>query len=258
MTKTNIHREVIAVSKSYHDTVALYGRSFFRFMGIAFIPTALTFVLINAFTLFALTTYASGRMAYFIATMLVIVTIILIQVWAFIALIYISLHHETSTVAESFHHALHFFWRFVKLGLAVSGIFFLSFLAGYIVVGIIGIILGHFSLSVLNSTFDWLTLIPLGVSAVVSTYYLFAPFSIIDTHAGTIAALKHSRHLVRGHFWPTAIRVVLLYVVVGMFTYAFQYVPAVGSILSLLLVSPFSVIYLSVLYRELTVSKPLS
>lgn len=258
MTKTNIHREVIAVSKSYHDTVALYGRSFFRFMGIAFIPTALTFILMNAFTLFALTTYASGRTTYFMATMLVILTIVLIQVWAFIALIHITLHHETSTVAQSFHHALHFFWRFVKLGLAVSGILFLSLLTGYIIVAIVGIVLGHFSLSVLNSTFDWLTFIPLTISAVVSTFYLFAPFSIIERDAGTIEALKHSRHLVHGHFWPTAIRVILLYVVIGMFTYAFQYVPAVGSILSLLLVSPFSVIYLSVLYRELNASKPLS
>jgi hypothetical protein len=257
---TTVSQREQSVTKSYHDASAIYGAHFLKFMGVTVIPAAVAYVLSMALkvSIIASLTHATGLSDIFLpehissaVTTLLIVTIIFIQTFGVIALIYTVTQHEKVTVLDAFEHALGYFWRFVVVAVATVLVGFLGLVVGFIPVAIIGVIVGVISIDALNVTYDWLTLIAPVVSAIFSTYVVFAPYVLIDKNTSIRTALRTSHQLVRGHFWSTAVRLLIFYSAIAVAIIVLQFIPLAGSLISLLTITPFTVVYLYTLYKHL-------
>lgn len=257
---TNANTTQHSVTKSYHDASALYGKHFAKLMAISLIPAGLAYVLSLALkvSIIASLTSATGLADIFlpehvssVVTWLLIATIVFVQTLGVIALIYSVVHHETVSLLDAFEHALGYFFKFAVTAIIMVLVGIVGLIAGFIPVIILGIIVGVLSLDALNLAFDWLTLIAPVVSAIFSTYVIFAPYVLIETHCSIRTALRKSRSLVRGHFWPTAVRLLIFYSAVAVLLVVLQFVPYVGSLVSLLTITPFTVVYIYTLYKHL-------
>lgn len=260
MEKQSSHHQLLSVSKSYHDTTELLSKHLWKFFGVVFIPSVLTYIAIAALVatvFYSITSLADIRdfftftNAFSLFAFFFVVLIVFIQIVGFIAMTHMTVHHGKSTVLDSFVESFNYFWRFVTLGIFITLIMAAGLVAGYLVVLFIGIIIGFLSLNLLTPAFDWLTLIPLVTSSIATTFFAFAGFSIVDKNYTTKQALAYSKQLVSGVFWPVGFRLLLLYGVLSVITYAFQFIPTIGGFLSLILITPFAIAYLFVLYSDL-------
>lgn len=261
MAKTNVHQQVIAVSKSYHDTVEIYIKNFIKLAGITLIPNLLTYFLLislkasvisAAARLVNLGDFFSLTNVNFVVSLLLLATIAIVQIIGLVALTYMSVHHERVSILSSFEHSLEFFWRFVGLGIVLMLIAGIGLLIGSLFIILIGSPIASTSVESFNSVFGWLTFIPLTLSAILSTFFIFAGYSIVDKNHSITKGLQHSFHLVFGHFWPVVVRALLVYVVTTILLLAIQMIPQIGDTISVMLVAPFSVVYLFILYQDLT------
>jgi hypothetical protein len=189
-------------------------------------------------------------------TLLLIATIVVVQTLGVIALIYTVVEHETVAIVHAFEHALPYFFRFIVVSISVVVVSLFGLVVGFIPVLIAGIIAGAISLDLLNTTFDWLTLIAPIFSAIFSTFFIFAPYILVSKNCSVRTALRESPRLVRDHFWETAIRLSLFYSVVTIVVLVLQYIPMVGPLISLVVITPFTVVYLYTLYQHLAQLKP--
>lgn len=67
-------------------------------------------------------------------------------------------------------------------------------------------------------------------------------------------ALKESKRLVAGYFWPVAFRIIILTLAVSVISLFLSFIPFIGALASMaisLFVLPFSNIYLYLIYKEL-------
>jgi hypothetical protein len=110
-----------------------------------------------------------------------------------------------------------FFWVSLLLGLAVLG--------GYILVIIPGIIFG--------------------------IWFCFSPYVFIEDGTKGTAALKKSKELVKGYWWPVFGRIMLLAAVVILISWIKFFGPIINIIFSV----PFSVIYVYYLYQDIKQKK---
>ncbi|HLD21453.1 MAG TPA: hypothetical protein VJB65_00970 [Patescibacteria group bacterium] len=266
MVKENAHQQIIPITQAFHESVALYVQHIIKLAAIAFIPAIASILLLTVlllllfsvaisspFTqpeniaqkLFSLTNPA-GYIALFL-----FLCMILIQVVGFIALVYTTVHHEQTTILGAFKHAFHFLWRFVLFGILLMCVIAMGLIVGYIIIIPIGALLRAISLDVLNSTFNWLILIPIIASAIASTFFIFSTFIIVENDVRVGESMRRSYALVKPFFWPVVVRVLLLYVVITTVAFLFQFVPRLGNILSMTLITPFSIVYLSILYKSI-------
>ncbi len=259
MAKTNVHQQVIAISKSYHDSIEIYTKHFLKLMGVVLIPNLLTYFLIISLKASVVSSIAKlGALEFFsftninfIVSLLLILTIVIVQALGVIALTYMVVHRERVAVLTAFEHSLEFFWRFIGLAIVLMVITGIGLLLGFLLVILIGSPLASYSLTALEYTFDWLMLIPVIISAIITTFFVFASYSIVDKNQSITKGLQHSFTLVRGHFIPVAIRVLLIYIITSLLFFGIQFIPHIGNIVSVILVAPFSVVYLYILYNDL-------
>lgn len=260
MENTNTHQQVVSITDSYHRTAELYIGYFKKFFGVAAIPAFITVVLgfsveVSVIAGFARLTnvmdFFNTTNSHFIVSLLIVLTIALVQGIGVIAMTYMAVHYEHTAVHGAFEHALAFFWRFLGLGAVVLLASIVGLVVGFVVVVIIAIPIGIYSIDAMNTSFNTLTIIPLITSSLATSFFLFAPYSMIDNNSSITKALQHSIRLVRGHFWPVIIRFVLMYAILTICILALRLLAPVGNILFLLFISPLLVIYLSVLYQHM-------
>ncbi|OGY85477.1 MAG: hypothetical protein A2233_04150 [Candidatus Kerfeldbacteria bacterium RIFOXYA2_FULL_38_24] len=264
MKNKNSHLNVTSISKSWHDSSEMFGKNFWQLVGLVLIPSVLTYLLglaayvaiiysissLNSFyELFYLNNF------YSIVLFLCVILAVLCQMIEVIALTYFVIHYRTCNILDAFTHAWKYFLKFLGLGVAFVIIAGVSMLIGYLIVALIGIIVGEFSLELVGQTFSWINTIPIVITAAVSVYFIFAGLAVVDDKLGTLKSLKMSCRLVHGYFWPTALRVLLVYAVVSILTYALGFIPKIGTVIAVCTLTPFTMVYLSIIYQNLKTLK---
>ncbi|MBU6323731.1 hypothetical protein KGQ55_03520 [Patescibacteria group bacterium] len=193
------------------------------FVGIGVIQTVWQWIVAGVFLAGGLVFVLSGgasnfsMLALFVALALVfIVFVIFIGVTLNFAPFYVAGGHARSVgvkeaLAEAWHRSGSLLWYTVAVSLATSGA---TLLFAGVPVGAVALIalfaLGGGSLSAaLGAGLGiFIALAVLGVLAVlvvlalVATWFLFGPWLVIEGAARGIGALRASRELVRGRFWP--------------------------------------------------------
>ncbi|MFH1425818.1 MAG: hypothetical protein ABIG66_00075 [Candidatus Kerfeldbacteria bacterium] len=259
-TPQNSHHRLDSVSKTYHDSIELYIKRFLTLVGVALVPNLITYILILSLRASVISSIARlneiqdyfslSNVNLYIA-FLIFAIIIVVYILGVIALTWTVINHEKATILGAFEHSLAYFWRFVAQSIALALITTAGLLAGYLIVALIGVVLGNFSVELINDWLGWLTLLPLLVSSIFSAFFLFAVYSIIDKDNSTTKALQHSFRMVRTHFWAVIVRVVLIYIFIYVLVFVLNLIPYVGNAFALLIVLPFAVVYLYVLYKNL-------
>jgi len=252
----------IPVTQSYHDAATIFSTHALKIMSVTVIPSALVFFLSIAvqISIIASLTRATTLADVFapthisaVVTLLLLGTIVLVQTIGVIALLYTVIKHETVAIVDAFEHALGFFWRFAAVAFTTASIGVVGLFLGFIPVFIIGILLSKISIDTLSVTFDWIAFLAPAIGAALSTYFIFAPYILIDKNCSIRTALTESPRLVRGHFWATALRLLLYFSAAITVIFILNYIPLVGPLLSLLFVTPFTIVYIYTVYSHLAV-----
>lgn len=264
----SVHHEVVSISKSYHDTVEFYIRHFWKLLAVTLIPSLLTAALFLSLTISTFSALyqlpladsffnsGSGINGQWLITGGIFLTILVVDTLGLIALILSVVHEGREHILRSFENSLVYFWRFIGLGLLLFVVSVVGLFVGFALVAVLGIILGAFSLDLVDAVFFWTdTIIPSLVASAFTVFFIFAKFIILEENKSLGAALLESVRLVRGHFWPVAIRVMLAYAVSSTLALGIYLLPQVGSFLALAVVTPLPFIYLWVLYRDLKTLK---
>jgi hypothetical protein len=257
----NRHQQVISISQLYHDTLETYGKHILKFIGISLIPQLITVVLGIGLgvTVFSSALHLDTILALFslgnrfsIMSLFLLILIAMVQIVGLCALAVMAVHRERISVLKAFQESLTYLWRYSIFGALFIGTWLLGALIAAIPLFILSTFLGAFSQDLLNNWFDYLSyLLPLG-GTILSTYFTFAGLSIIDKNHSAKDAVAHSLSLVRGHFWPIAIRLLLGYAVVLTLSYLLAFIPFVSQLMIWMTISPLTVIYTYVLYRDLS------
>lgn len=256
----NKHGQMISISKSYHDTLLEFGKNWVKIMLVAAIPQAVVYLLLlsaGALGLNALTDFFEGagvafNWSYLVLALVIVVVAMLVSFLGLIALYYMVIHHEEVSVGSAFEHSFKYLLPYSVQAIIAGVVAAIGTAAGYLLVSIIGTVTGLIAYEWLIPVFNVLSLIlPYAAGTAVSILFYFAGFSVIEKDEGGLAAIKHSVQLVRGHFWPVLVRGVLLTLVVLAISYVIGFIPYVGAALGILTLTPFSIIYVYILYKDL-------
>lgn len=147
---------------------------------------------------------------------------ILLTFWPQAALIYaVKERSRRIGIKESFVKAWHtlssFIWVSALTSLAIAGGFLLLIVPGFI----------------------------------FAVWFLFAAYILIAEGVKGSAALSKSRELVRGRWWSIFGRMILLGLVAGGIGFIIALIPIVGQLIVNLLITPFSIVFLYLLYEDL-------
>lgn len=260
-TPLTSHHDMMPIAESYQKTMTIFVHHVVKIIGVALVPNIFTLLLLLALqrSFAALVIALAARDPFLpivisplVLMVFLLLVIIIVQVLGNIALTYIVVHHERSGIMAAYEHAITFFWRFVKLGLAIFFVTILGYLVGILMMLVVGIILGKFNIELVTDAFTWLSILPVALAALFGTFFVFAGYSIIDRNVSVVEGLTQSVAMVRGHFSPVVVRVGLLYAVVGVVILALRLVPLLGDLLTLIVLAPFSILYLATLYHNVS------
>lgn len=254
------HHDVIAITQSYQHAAEIFVRHVLKIIGTALVPNIVTLLLLltlrRSFTSLIIALAERDPFVPIVLSPIVLLAflflvIIVVQLLGNIALTYIVVHHERTEIVNAYEHALVFFWRFLKLGLALFFVTILGYLCGIFIMMITGIILGRFNIDMVTDAFTWLSLLPLVAGSIFSIFFIFAGYDIIDRDVKVTEGLTRSFQLVRGHLFAVLVRVGLLYAATGVIAFTLQLLPWIGNFITLVIVAPFAVLYLAILYNNL-------
>ena len=82
---------------------------------------------------------------------------------------------------------------------------------------------------------------------IVGIMIMFAVFVLVNEDTRGIDALIKSREYVRGHWWPIFGRVLLI----GLIFFALSIIPLLGALISILFLTPFMMVYMFIMYKNL-------
>lgn len=248
------------LARDYYTTAILFKQFWQKILIIAFIPNALTFILGIAFKLalgnaFANSSSLAALFTFtninFIVILLLAITIILIQAMGIVAMIHVVTHAEHTTIAKTIEETLTYLGRFVVLSIIVFAFSMVGLILGYIPVFVIGTIIAFFSLPLFDGTFDWLTFIASGFSVLTALFFVFAPYILIKEKTRVNEALKRSFALVKKSFFSVLVRIGILTTLSTVLTLTLLYIPRIGSTLSAMIITPFSVLFIATLLRNI-------
>jgi len=199
----------------------LAGIMLFSLLGfLAMIPFALTLLITSLGRPVGSNPSLTLILVYFLFALIGIFFCILFGLWSQVA-IYCSVNEQSvgvkQSLAISWKKLASFFWVSFLSGLAVLG--------GYILFIIPGIIF--------------------------SVWFTFSVFVFICEGLKGTSALKRSKQLVQGYWWPIFGRIVVL----GIITLLISWIKFFGPILNIFFMAPFSIVYMYTLYKDLVAVK---
>jgi hypothetical protein len=240
---------------------AILTRHFGKLSLIALIPNVLAYILavildvvihIGTVDAGSIQNFLSFTNIYSIVSALLLVTIGVIMLLGFVTLVYSVVHHERVTFIRAFEEALDYVWAYIGQLIISAGVIALGFLGGSVILMILGIVLGRFSIDLLNEAFTWLSLIPVLTGTMASVFVLFAQFSIVEKKHRPMEAIRYSIRLTKQHFLRTFVYVTALFFALFLVGFGLGTIPFLGWLLSLLTLTPFTIVYLYVLYASYT------
>lgn len=254
----NKHSQMMSISQSYHDTLLEFGKNWVKIMLVAAIPQAVVYLLLISATVLGVSAFGSLLTAggefnwsYIILAGVIIVVGLFVALLGLISLYYMIIHHEKVTVGEAFEHSFKYLWSYMVQAVIAAILSAGGTAVGYLIVSIVGTVFGLFDSELLTPVFNILSyFVPYVTGTAVGIFFYFAGYSVIEKGEGGIAAIKHSYQLVKGHYWPVLVRGLLLTGVVVAIGFVLNLIPYIGAVLSVLTLTPFSVIYVYTLYKD--------
>lgn len=157
----------------------------------------------------------------FVAMGIVFVALILVGILVQSTLIYAVTHRNDAdlSLGTAFRGGLHWAGKYVLVSLLVG----LSALVGFVLLIIPGIIVGV-----------WLS---------------FSPYVLFKENTTIVGALKRSRELVRGYWWPIFGRLIGFFILVMIVSGLVGLIQYLGPLVSTLLISPISTLFVVLLYE---------
>lgn len=253
---------MLSLKDSFEVSFVLYKKMMWPLIAAVLIPSLITLILGIALKATSVASLARAeqftdvlsftRLETYILILFLVVMFV-VQLMSIIAPIYLVLHHEKedTSIVTAFERSAHYFGRFIVFGVAALALMIFSLLLGYMLYALIGIVIGWISLELLESSRAILELIPLLISTLIPLFFLFVGFSIVDHDHSAREGIRDSVRLVRGHFWALVLRLVVMYVIAAIIVYALQFLPRFGTFVTLTIVAPFTIVYISTLYRNL-------
>ncbi len=254
------HHDLQPISASFHRWWDIFSRHFLKWMA---------FSLLSFFSTYLITIFLAGTFIYDIKSspswseifnwssptaylsLVGIILTILINLICTLAFQVGLTNMEKFTLKKAFRDSLKYFWSYVFLGILLSAITFIILMACYLVILLLTILFGLFDQAAVAQWFDLFQIIPLFISLIASAYFIFAPYLLLDRNYSASQAVTNSFKLVRGHFWPTALRLLIIYALALILTILLSFLSTVGYILTILLTYPAITIYTYVLYQDL-------
>jgi hypothetical protein len=258
MNETQI-KPLISTKETFRRSFGIYFNHFGKIALVSVIPNAIAFLLWQIFqAVFTIGRLNAGSFnvfvsitnVAFIVSVILFITTIIVALYGIVAIIYTVVQHEKATVVDAFEHAFRYLWAYILQSIAVSLYGAFGIFLGALVMLIIGIILGFLSFDLMNSLFLWLTLIPTLLGLLFSSMVLFAQFSIIDKNHKVREAIRYSWSLTRPVWTGFISRIIVISFIIAVISLALQSLNLLGSLISILTLSPFGVIYLYVLYAD--------
>ncbi len=254
-----IHTPMITVKETFKRSFGIYLNHFGKIALVSVIPNSIAFLLwritlavftIGGLNAKSLNNFASLSNVTFILCLVLLVAVVLVSIFGIVALIYMVVHHEKASLLESFQYAIHFMWRYTIQNIIVGLFMSLGILIGAVIMMIIGIVLGYLSLDIMNAVFIWLTLIPLTIALIFSSMLLFAQYSIIEKNQSVKEALRYSWTLARPIWLGLTARILFIATIIAVVSIALKAIGFLGSLISVLTLTPFAVVYGYVLYAD--------
>ena len=177
---------------------------------------------------------------FFIIAVIYIIIGVILSIFLYLTLYYASFYNEKGkmTFKQAAKGGVHYFWRFLGLGILIFLIICLLFLPG--------------TLSIVASVIFWnfinlgfkiglvLLSIALFILAIIFALYLgiawvFSPYILVRENTGIIEAMKRSKFIVKGNWWKTLGYSLLIGLIMGGISFAFA-IPSmiIGLVLNLL------------------------
>jgi len=177
---------------------------------------------------------------FFIIAVIYIIIGVILSIFLYLTLYYASFYNEKGkmTFKQAAKGGVHYFWRFLGLGILIFLIICLLFLPG--------------TLSIVASVIFWnfinlgfkiglvLLSIALFILAIIFALYLgiawvFSPYILVRENTGIIEAMKRSKFIVKGKWWKTLGYSLLIGLIAGGISFAFA-IPSmiIGLVLNLL------------------------
>jgi len=215
--------KLLSIRDLFKKSWELYKTRWWKMLLMALVGGLGSMVLGAIFGIGAFTTLSLGHTINFSLTTLLVglvgaLLLIILNLWIQLALMYMIKEEYAKagmwdTLMMVWNKMTGYAWVAILTGLVVCG--------GFILLIIPGIIF--------------------------AIWFAFSKYAFVvdDTHGK--AALKHSKELVRGYWWPVLGRICLIVVVailVSMLT-------RIGFFINTLVVAPFSILYLYIIYEDL-------
>lgn len=251
-------------ASSWHETWNTYRSHFWVFVCVTLIPqicTAIIVFLISSVIVSDIRAQQSILEVFqptsfiFYITLLAGVLLFLFQILAAVAVVVTAARRGNIKVMEAFHEARHFVWRSFMVGVASVLITSLVLVAGFVVVSLVTALLVALEVPSSGVWFDWMSILPFILSAAVSVFIIFANMAVVVEKAKVWQSIRRSITLVRPVYWHVALRLLILYIASFICVFAAGYIPYLGGLLAAVIVIPFNVIYLYVLFEQLRTAK---
>lgn len=259
----NTHHNIISISELYQKTLELYVHHFFKIAGINIGTQILTVLLglgigvtlISSAFNEALLEILSLNNLFSLTTLFLLLLMLLLQIFRITSTAIVIFEKEDLPLFTLFQKTGNMLLRAVWFAIIFLAVSMFGMLIAFIPLILLSTLFGAFSQDILNQGFDYLTaLLPIG-SAIFSTYIIFTGYSMIEKKSTVFEGIKHSIFLVKGHFWPIAIRLLLGYGVALVVVYIISFIPWISAILTWIFYIPLMAIYVYVLYSDLTQRK---
>ncbi len=184
-----------------------------------------------------------------------IIAVLVIAVTSLIGLIsapLVAVKHKDLTIRTIFPETLKYFWSFLGFAVLASVAYIIFFLIGSIINIIIAIVIGLFSVDLLNQWQAYFgTVIPTLFTLIAVMLLVFGPYVLIDKHEGPWHAVITSIELVFKHFWGILIRLFVMLIPLTVIVLLLQFVPIVGFPLASILGLIISTAYIYTMYQDL-------
>lgn len=258
--KNTNHHDLISLTSLWHKWWDIFSTHFLFWVFISFIPWFLSYVtmvvMLGKF-ITALRTATSWQeilgwqasTLYFIIIGVLIIAIL--QIFGTLALLVGVVNYRELNTKSILAQTYKLFWKYLGLSLVMGLISLVVIVISYIIVSVLGMLIGLLNLEILVNWFNWLKLIPLTLGLLLSAFLIFSPYSLIEKNNSIIKSIKHSFLLIRGHFWPVIIRLIIAYVVILTLVIIFNLIPLAGPVFAITLSSPALVIYVYLIYNDL-------
>lgn len=251
------------ITKSWHDAWTAFHGRFWTFVGLAVLPQLVTTGAVYLLSTVVLGDIRASGLADAISPTNILLYVLmatafllfLLQIFAAVALVIAAKQHGQIGIIQAFDEARHYVIPFFFSSFLNTLLSLVALVVGYIIVAILTAILVALNVPSTAAWFDWLSIIPYGLSLLVLAKYIFAGIAVVVEKKGAIAAIRRSSELMKGVYWHVVLRLLIVYAVLFTIIFAAGFIPYIGGLLAAALAIPFGVLYLYTIFEELRAAR---